>query len=172
MRKWLFIGTMALSLACIGGYLYFHGTATDPDLPENLLNKDGPNRVAKNDGDAEQSDTIEPLKVEGSGAVNTANPAPPWTDNPLPRVILEPGMTQPPRPDGEPGRALRMPYADEEGILALPLDPVQRMLKVVFPNLIDELRDAEESEPAQNISPPHHQHCPFHGGYPYRGLPR
>jgi hypothetical protein len=182
MRKWLFSGTMIFALGCVGGYFYFHRTATDPILPDNMLKTDNNDRIAKNDGDAELSETIEPLRVEGAGSATVASPPSAWAHESPARVVLEPGMKQPPRPDGEPDRVLRMPYADEEEILALPLDPIQRMLDVTLPrlNLADELNDAEESEPRQVNPPPHmhphHQHCPYSGGcpapYPYRGMPR
>ncbi|MSQ94446.1 MAG: hypothetical protein EXR98_07810 [Gemmataceae bacterium] len=182
MRKWLYIGTMTFALGCVGCYFYFNRTATDPILPDNMLKTDDRDRIAKNDGNAELSETIEPLRVEGGGQTIALSPAPAWLGDPLPRIVLEPGMKQPPRPDGEPGRVLRMPYADEEEILALPLDPIQRMLDVTLPrlNLADDLNQAEESEPKQVIPllhmHPHLQHGPFSGGcpapYPYRVMPR
>jgi hypothetical protein len=49
-------------------------------------------------------------------------------------------MQQPPRPDALPGHTPRMPYADEEEILAMPLDLVARFLEAPNVNLFDGLQ--------------------------------
>jgi hypothetical protein len=124
---------------------------------------------SRHDGDAEASDVIEPLIVDRGRTPDAPAPAPAkvaW----LPRVEWTPGMRQPPRPDAESGRALRMPYADEEEILRIPLDPLQRILRADLPrlDLFDDL--AEESEPPDlpgpTVDPRHPPHCPHFGGCP------
>lgn len=64
-----------------------------------------------NDGEAEASEVIEPLMVLNSMPPIVTAPA---EMEELARVNIEPGAKQAPRPDQEPGKILRMPYADEE----------------------------------------------------------
>jgi hypothetical protein len=191
MRKWLWIGTLSFTLGSVGGYWYF--TANTTGMNSNR-ESDDVNRVVlndKKDGDAEASEEIEPLIVD-HGKFSVQDPAAPVDEGPMPRVVLEPGMKQPPRPDAAPGRAPRMPYADEEGFLALTLDPIERILESTLPRLgifeeIDKAAAAEESE-NKGANPPaprpeadrpmnYHQHCPYYPGhcpapYYYRPMPR
>jgi hypothetical protein len=192
MRKWLWIGTLGFTLGSVGGYWYFTTQTTGTNSNRE---SDDVNRVVlndKNDGDAEASEEIEPLIVD-PGKYSVQNPAAPVDDGPMPRVVREPGMKQPPRPDAAPGRVPRMPYADEEEFLAVTLDPIKRILESTLPRLgifeeIDKSDAADESEknganpsvarPEGN--PPmndHHQHCPYNHGhcpppYSYRPMAR
>ena len=108
MRRRLCIAAIALVL---GGVGYWWVTAdTLPDLdPAKTAAKTS---LAKNDGDAESCDMIEPLVVDRAarGLVALAGQTA-AAMAPLPRVVLAPGMTQPPRPEGA---TRRMPYADED----------------------------------------------------------
>lgn len=140
MRQWLFIGTLTVACGCIGGYLYFSPRPTTVRSMHGPKKGDEKNlsQHAKNDGGAEQSEVIEPLIVDRGFPAATVEP--PREEAPTPRVTLTPGMVQPPRPDAEPGRVRRMPFADEEEILAFPLDPVIRILQSPLPplNLFDD----------------------------------
>src|SRR5260370_12206638 len=134
MRKWLWIGTLSFTVGSVGGYWYF--TANTTGMNSNR-ESDDVNRVVlndKKDGDAEASEEIEPLIVD-PGKFSVQDPPAPVDEGPMPRVVLEPGMKQPPRPDAAPGRPPRMPYADEEGFLALTLDPIEQILESTFPRL-------------------------------------
>src|SRR5439155_11868070 len=92
-------------------------------------------------------------------------------EGPLPVVRLEPGMTQPPRPEVE----FPMPFADEAAIAGFDRDPIARILDPKRPrlNIFDGLENlAEESEnkeimpPAPPLADYHHNQCPYHGGCP------
>ena len=173
MHKYFWIVVVTAALGAGSGYWYLTIKPTDV-IPERITIR--PVQVlpeVKNDGDAEMSDVIEPIIVDrGSNRGGVQSLEPPTDDGPLARVILEPGMQQPPRPDVEPGRVPRMPYADEEEILALPRDPIARILDVTLPRLdfFDEIdrNPAEESEPpvARPAMDYHQQHCPYHGHCP------
>ena len=113
MRKWQLVIILSMVALAVGGYLYLTQKSPPKVTPID------PPRAAqgpKNDGDAEASEAIEPLRVNEVGAPNAA---PTIDDGPMPPVALEPGQQQPPRPDMEPGTKLRMPYADEEEGLGL-----------------------------------------------------
>ena len=169
MRKWIWI-TPVLLVVGFAGYWFIKNNSGVPPMP------DAPNpgfhvtQQARNDGDAEASEVIEPLIVDRGVAPVMPTPAPAaatW----LPRVEWTPGVSQPPRPDREPGRVLRMPYADEDEILRIPLDPLQRVLAKDLPRFdlfSEEL--FEESElpdlPRPMIDPHHPPHCPHFGGCP------
>ena len=82
-------------------------------------------------------------------------------------VVFSPGMLQPPRPDAA-GNTPRMPYADEEAILAVPLDPVARILE--SSRLLVKVFEGIEFEPEESEPGAHHPprdyhrmqpHCPF-----------
>ncbi len=111
----------------------------------------------------------------------------------LPRVALEPGMQQQPRPDVEPDRAERMPYADEKPVIGVWsfLDWSALKANLSKLNLFKEIEKAapvEESEDKQTNSPTEnpqpdpvpdyhqqYQHCPRYDGpcqAPYRSMPR
>ena len=167
MRKWIGI---ALGIAVVGitGYWFMNRsneTSPTPDVPSPQFHV---TQQARNDGDAEASEVIEPLIVDRGVAPIELTPkaaSAAW----LPRVEWTPGMRQPPRPDVEPGRVLRMPYADEDEILRIPLDPLQRILAADLPrlDLFDDL--TEESEPPAMppvLNPHHPPHCPHFGGCP------
>jgi hypothetical protein len=137
--------------------------------------------VVKDDGNAETCETIEPLVVEG------CVPAPTVTTDPGPmtRVVLEPWMTQAPRPDAESSKVLRMPYADEDVMAPLTLNPLTRILETTPLSelkIFENVKENDPSEEAENKETPepmpmldyHHQYpyCPYHGGhcpapYPY-----
>lgn len=110
MRKWLGISCLTIALGSVGGYFYFEQvTAVPIRVPEKGVIVEIPKDPRD---DAEPSEDVEPIHV----SVRTPNvrPLEPTKDDgPLPRVVLEPGVEQPPRPDEESGRVLRMPYADE-----------------------------------------------------------
>jgi hypothetical protein len=107
MRKRLTIAAIIAATIAVGGYFYFKRTPETRTVPVSNIVRNGP----KDDGDAEASEAIEPLRV---GASVEPSPAPSIDEGPMPTVALEPGQQQPPRPDTEPGTRLRMPYADEE----------------------------------------------------------
>lgn len=189
MRKWLWLGIPTIVILGVGGYWYLSKTSTVTIPDREVENRNDAERVAQNqkhDGDAEASDVIEPLVVDRGGQTSEPSLPPVVDEGPMPRVVLTPGTKQPPRPDAEPDRVLRMPYADEEEILGVPFDPIQRILesKLSKLNPFEDLKDAdpsEEAEPMEVVPPPvivpyHHSHCPYTGGcpapYPYRALPR
>lgn len=188
MRKWLWIGALCFTLGSVGGYWHFTRKTTGTNSNRG---SDDVFRVAlndKQDGDAEPSEEIEPLIVD-SGKFSALDPAAPVEEGPMPRVVLKPGMKQPPRPDAAP----RMPYADEEEFLAVTLDPIKRILESKAPRLgifeeIEKADAAEESE-SKGANPPAarpeadpsmnypHQHCPYYHGrclvpYYYRPMQR
>ena len=109
MRKWQWIGLLSVALGSAYGYWYWT-TPTSSAIEVSPFATITPQ--FKDDGDAEASEVIEPLEVDRLHAVAVQTPEPPIDDGPMPRVLLESGMEQPPRPDVEPGTKLRMPYAD------------------------------------------------------------
>jgi hypothetical protein len=187
MRKLLWIGLATVAIGCAAGIWFY--LANSRAANSNLGAKGDTGRVSqknKGDGDGEPSDEVEPLVVD---------PGPPQVfgkaeavllegefgaemDTVL-RAILEPGMKQPPRPDVEPGKAPRMPYADEE-VPGVAKDPPT--VKIV--DEVEKANPTEESEvkepapmsPERPTVDSHPQHCPFMGGcpapYPYRVTPR
>jgi len=176
MRRFLWVGTLSLALGSIGGYWYLATKTTESNSSRELgdLNRVVPND--NKDGDAESSEEIEPLIVD-PGKFSVQNPEAPVDTGPMPRVVLEPGMKQPPRPDAAP----RMPYADEEEFMVVTLDPIKRILESTVPRIdifaeIEKADTAEESEnketnpPAARpeANPPmnyHYQHCPYYHGH-------
>src|SRR5262249_2036398 len=176
MRRWLWIGTLSLMLGSIGGYWFL---ATKTTETNSSRERDDVNRVVpsdKKDGDAEASEEIEPLIVD-PGRFSVQNPVAPVDIGPMPRVVLEPGMKQPPRPDAAP----RMPYADEEEFLAVTLDPIKRILESTAARIdvFEKIEKADAAEESENkaVNPPatrpeanppmnfHHQHCPYYHGH-------
>ncbi len=181
MRKMFLIGLATVAVGCVGAYCYFTRQVA-PINVDTPVTANRPTRQANDDGAAEASDVIEPLVVERSGADNSNMPRPVIFNGPLDRATWTPATTQPPRPDAD-GRVLRMPYADEDEILGIPLDPIQRILDSTRPRLdiFEHLDPSEEAEPKEETPPamnPHHHHpfCPHTGGcpapYPYRMGPR
>ena len=161
MRKWLLIGAMSAALMSAAAYWYFTTKAAESNSQPNsaYVNRGLPND--KKDGDAETSEAIEPLIVEGGAPhVQGSEPADGGADHgPMPRVVLRPGMKQPPRPDAALGRGRRMPYADEEEILRVNLDPITRILESELPELgifeeIDK-QSRQESEHERTNPMPH-----------------
>jgi hypothetical protein len=110
MRKWLWIGSITVALGGIGGYLYFAEPAPRPFV-DRLTKLNLPPKLV-DDGAGEASDAVEPIFVDHAPPARPM--APVQDDGPMARVVLPPGMTQPPRPDAEAGHAPRMPYADED----------------------------------------------------------
>lgn len=200
MRKWLWLGAAMAFLGVAGAWWYTH--RDDRSLsqygmisPVTVQTRVHVHPPVKNIDDEETSDAIEPSIFE-SGEPAPAPRHEPWTFEvlPLPRVVLLPGMEQPPRPDTEANAFLRMPYADEEEILAPALDPVPHLLDSVLRslNLFQEqgANPAEEESEAKDVPEPattpmddpepkpdaateyHRMHpsCPYTGGcpYPYR----
>jgi hypothetical protein len=108
MRKWLWISSVTVALGGVGGYLFF-ATPTPPAIVGPLTKLNQPPKIV-DDGNGEASEPFEPIAVEsGTPARPTA---PVKDDGPMSRVVLEPGMQQPPRPDIGPV-APRMPYAED-----------------------------------------------------------
>jgi hypothetical protein len=98
-RRW--IGALCL---LVGGLCVLWTSMTRPiDDPRHGIRPIVP--LPRNPGQVEESEPIEPLVVEGAW---TPMPATTVDEGPLPLVTLEPGMVQPPRPDGD----RRMPEAD------------------------------------------------------------
>jgi hypothetical protein len=189
MRKWLGIGVCVsmMSAAFVGGGVYWLVTKTarrEPAADVRVVQN-----ATNNDVDAEPSEVIEPLVVQQE------TPAPEVSDavpGELARVVIEPGMDQPPRPDVLPDALARMPYADEQpGVgrwFFLDWQAVKAMLSQL--NLFTEVEKTalpEESEnretnppllpPQADPVPDYHQqypHCPYQGPcpMPYRSMPR
>ena len=117
MRKWHWIGTLAIAIGCYAGYRHFTTPAPEIDQEVRTVTQTDTTRqipAAKHDGDAEPSDTIEPLVVDrGSQADFTVRGDFGAQLEIVPRVMLTPGMKQPPRPDVVSGANRRMPFADE-----------------------------------------------------------
>ncbi|MSU77395.1 MAG: hypothetical protein EXS16_04775 [Gemmataceae bacterium] len=104
MRRWHMRVGCAVILVMAGGTWYFVGSGNSRPEQQPFVN-------VKGDGDAEASDIIEPLVVDGGLPVIVDTREPPL--GPPLRVLLQLGMHQPPRPDANPDRPVRMPYADE-----------------------------------------------------------
>ena len=177
MNRWLWIGAATFVVGCVGGYVFHHMT----DTVAERIPLAPPNFARNHDSDAETSDAIEPLIVEGA-LVGGSRRMPSGDAQPMPRVTMTVGTWLPPRFDCEPGTVLRMPYADEdEDWLGLTIDPVLRILESTLPrlNLFDPAEEAENRavkpqtpEPEPMPAPDYHQqypHCPYHGGCPYSG---
>ncbi|MBI1832366.1 MAG: hypothetical protein HYR84_13060 [Planctomycetes bacterium] len=134
--------------AVVAGYWYSTTKRVEaPPLPASKL------PIAKtpdNDGPAEQSEVMEPIVVDARN-----NPAEDAAKGPvvhidmMPAVVSAPGAAQPPRPDAQPGRTLRMPYADEEDIDGLDRDPISRILDPnLWPlNLFEGLKNVLDEPP-------------------------
>src|SRR5688500_4595962 len=104
MHKWQSTITLTVVCIAIAGYLVFTPAPTRKTIPvEPSRWTQGP----KNDGDDEAGEVIEPLVVLNWGVVDKRGES---GAELLPRVELVPGVQQPPRPDAEPNKALRMPY--------------------------------------------------------------
>lgn len=184
MRKWILPAFAILAIFGIFGYWYFAKPTPQPPVTHNPGKPGVLASVAKNDGDAEASEVIEPLVVDRG--VSAPAPARIVANVELmPRVEWKPDMRQPPRPDAEFSRTLRMPYADEDEILGARLDPIVRLLESGLPRLdifaeLPNLDGAEESEPRETDVPawnPYQPpHCPYTGSCPaphrYRLAPR
>ena len=187
MRNGLWIGILAVTLACGGTYWYFSTKPAEVISLQGSLGDTTHLVNAKVDGDAETSENgIEPLIVDRGIPDGVQSQEPPVDEGPMPRVVLAPGMQQPPRPDAESGLVRRMPYADEEEILGLARPPLERILEEDLAplNIFEELEKANRAEESENqeskapaIDYHHHpMHCPRNDGcpapYPYRTMPR
>ena len=165
MRKWLCLGIVTVAASCLGGYWLCSKPAPNGRMtirPHSMKSE-------KHDGDAETSDTIEPLVVDQGGGSVTFRPIPLANDEMMPRVAFSPGMSQPPRPDARHGHTPRMPYADEETILAVPLDPVTRILESSQP--LFKLFEGIEFEPAEPEPEAQHPPCDYHRMQPHCPFP-
>lgn len=176
MRRKLWIGTLIVAVGSVVGYWWHTPRKADPTV-DPVTPFVGP---MERGGGTEESELIEPLQVEVRYPVS-APAAEPFDNGPPPRVVLEPDMEQPPRPDVEPGTKLRMPYADEEEGLGLTRVPELEIGAGPARQKLFELFDkANQVEEAPASMPPlsdyHHPHCPYQGGcpapYPPRALPR
>ncbi len=183
MRKTLGIGIVSfLLIAAVGGgaYWLFSKTPTarqDPDVQAVRVE----NR--RDEGNAEPSDEIEPLVVQGRQHQAVPKDAEDEFGGELARVVLEPGAQQPPRP----GEVARMPMADETpgvGVwLYFDWSTIQAALSRL--NIFEIKREEAVPEPEhKEANPPpseppldHHSqipHCPYMGPcpVPYRSMPR
>jgi hypothetical protein len=185
MRNWLWVGSLTVALGGVGGYWYFTAKPIETAPLHGSLGNTTRLVNAGNHDDAEFSDAIEPLVVDRGITTGVQTVEPPTDEGPMPRVVLEAWMKQPPRPDAESGGVPRMPYADEEEILGLTRPPLQRILEDGSPlKIFEELekaKPAEESGNPETKAPAmeyhhHPMHCPYTGGcpapYPYRTVPR
>jgi hypothetical protein len=112
MRKWICIAALTAIGASVGGYWYAnHETAPREIEPVRPIVWRNSITIPRDDGDAEASEMIEPLIVDRGSAV-AAPGMPIVMDQSAPRVQWTREITQPQRPDHEPGRVLRMPYAE------------------------------------------------------------
>jgi hypothetical protein len=158
MRKWLCFGIVTIAAGTIGGvWLCSKPAPIRPVVTRPHVVPSG----EKHDGEAETSDTIEPLVVDRGVGDVTVRLIPPAQEEMMPRVLFAPHMQQPPRPDA--GSAPRMPYADEPEILAMPLDPVARILEAPNANLFDGLQLFFEEVLPPTAQPPagYHRAIPF-----------
>lgn len=196
MRKWLVIGAVAVVLAGSSAW-YFgrsprttNGAWVSDSGDGRVVNRNHAVPVSKTDGDAETADTIEPLVVENRLPAPVLATSLPELE--APPVYLTPGMKQAPRPDAEPGPAMRMPCLDEVVILPWPLEALARILEEAVltklkwidkPKAADRAEEAEAKEPKPPEELPlqtpdyHHQYpsCPYTGGHcpsPYPYYPR
>lgn len=152
MRKWLGVASLTVAFCGIGGYFYF-AKSTPPPITDLVHNVHVPTKIKGDDGDAEPSEKpVEPIHVE-TGITRRMEAA--KDDGPMPRVMLEPGMKQPPRPDAEPGRAPRMPYADEEEILDLARPPLQQILDPTLKrlNIFEQIENANPAKESESKPP-------------------
>lgn len=168
MRKWLLVGVAMLTLGSATMYWHFNRPTWEvidspPVTPPVRSN-------GNNDGNAEQSDVIEPLIVDDRPGAYTAN----ITIQPevASRAILATGISQPPRPDAENGAELRMPYAEEDEGLAEVPDPILQIVNAVRAafNLMDDPQTQELDPNQPPMADPHHNHpphCPYMGGCPF-----
>jgi hypothetical protein len=184
MRKWLGIGMLSVAVVGVGAYWFYMKTngwtaKHEPSIEVRVVQN------GKSDGDAEASDVIEPLMVQPLQNTPAQEEFVGECEVELARVAQEPGIQQPPRPDMEPGKVVRMPCADEEpgGVgLWIFLDWSAIKAKLSKLNLFREIEKsdpAEESEnketnppteqPRTEPAPDYHQqypHCPYHGPCP------
>ena len=153
-KQWFCLVPVTLILGSVGYWLYMKPAET------RLMRDWQGHPVMPDIKEPEACEVIEPLLVE-RGKVHVVPPRTPETD-PMPRVVLEPGMKQPPRPDEE---RVRMPYADEESILPRSDDPIARILDATRA-ILDPIEEESEPETMPRTMPtcPHHGQCPF----PYR----
>jgi hypothetical protein len=150
MRKWLGLGVLAIATLSAIAYWHFHKTSevVEPNANDHRVVRDVKN--VPHDGDAEASEVIEPLIVDRGKAQENSEKSPVSVSEPTDtRVVLAPGMPQPPRPELV---TRRMPYADEEEFLPIPLNPLTWILDPTAPGLgvFEQLKNAggtEESEP-------------------------
>src|SRR5262245_25978372 len=159
MRKWLALAIPAAAILGIAGYwlLSSGSDETNERPPRSVVTR----QAQRDDGDAEASDVIEPLIVDrGTPDAPTVIFTTPFNHGPLPRVTWSPGMDQPVRPDATTGRVLRMPYADEDDILGLRFDPIQRILESKLPelNLFEESEERDPMVVPPPVMDPHHHY--------------
>jgi hypothetical protein len=184
MRKWLWIGTASVVLGGAGVFWYLDAarwfeTATTVEVASRAT-------TSTTTDESEPSDVFEPLPVEGFEPFLSQQSDGGTSQAPMARVVLEPGTQQPPRPDAESGKILRMPYADEEELPDPSANPWLLLLQRlnIFGRIL-ETTPAEESESKEAASLPanpeptnpapdpatdyhrQHQHCPYTGGCPY-----
>lgn len=109
MRRWRWLAIASILAAGAGGYWYYSATPTE--LPVAPIERTRSGVV--DDGAGEQSEApIEPLLVHGGSSGDETPPAA-LDAGPLPRVMLTPGIEQPPRPESSAGVVPTMPYADD-----------------------------------------------------------
>jgi hypothetical protein len=157
MRKFMTMITPVLLVAGISGYCYFTSGSGKQGAPHrDVVTARHPIR---DDGDAETSDAIEPLVVDRGQRTVMIRPVPAADEVPT-RVVLAPGMTQPPRPDAD--AVLRMPYADEDFHVAPP-NPAAALVETALSRLklFDNLAEPEESGPEVQDFHRVHPHCPY-----------
>ncbi len=106
MRRWHWLAGFAVVVAVVTGcWVLMDRFAGRIELQPRAA------VAPQDDGNAEASDVIEPLVVDGGMPAIIETREPPI--GPPTRVVFEPGMQQPPRPDANPDRQVLMPYADE-----------------------------------------------------------
>jgi hypothetical protein len=189
MRKWLGIGMLSVVVAAgLGMYWVFTKSRTarhEPNVEAARVES------SKDDGNAEPSDVIEPLVVQGlrNPPADDSGDLVLRTDPPAPAIRLRADMPLPPRPDVELGVVKRMPMADEEPVGGVWFFLDWSMIQAKLSEL-NIFKEAEKDDPASNsankeTNPPtevrpvpdyhqQHPHCPYHGPCPspYRWLPR
>ena len=130
MRKWLCLGIVTVATSVIGGYWL-----SSKPTPVPVAVRPQPVVLGeKHDGDAETSDTIEPLVVDQGGGRVLFRAIPLATEEMMPRAVFTTGMVQPPRPDAELSKRRGCLMRTRKRFLRCLWIPITRILESARPN--------------------------------------